>query len=163
MSSSPSHQTRGVSNRIDSFIFVFIFIFVMVFFVLTLLFFNKGPIDETVEPSASAFTSEEKEQRDQTWHTSSPTAIEKGKLLFEIMVFDDLQPIFDLIKAGEYGSTEIELYRVLTHGLPGTVFRRWDYLPRDVRWQMVHYIRSEMSKPQIATADDWEVLKEEGI
>ena len=163
MSSSPSHQMRGVSNRIDAFIFVFVFIFVMVFFIFTLWFFNKGPIGETLEPSASPFTSEEKVQRDQMWQTSSPAAIEKGKQLFEIMVFANLEPIFDLIEAGEYGTTEVELYRVLTHGLPGTIFRRWDYLPRDVRWQMVHYIRSEMSEPQMATADEWEALKKEGI
>ena len=163
MNNSPSHQMRSVSNSIDSFIFIFIFAFVMLFFFLTLWLFNRGPIDEAAEPSASAFTSDEKVQRDQTWYTSSSTSIEKGGQLFEIMVFEDLRPIFDLIKAGEYGSTEVELYKVLTHGLPGTVFRRWDHLPRDARWQMVHYIRSEMSEPQRATADEWDALKKEGI
>ena len=163
MNNHPSDQMRGVSNSIDSWIFVTVFVLVILFFLLTLWVFNKGPIGETVEPSSSPFTSEEKAQRDQAWYTSSPNVIEKGKQLFEIMVFDDLQPIFDLIKAEEYGSTEVELYRVLTYGLPGTIFRRWDYLPRDVRWQMVHYIRSEMSEPQIATEDEWEALKKEGI
>ncbi len=163
MNNPPSHQMRNVSNSIDSFIFIFVFVFVILFFFLTLWLFNRGPIDEAVESQASIFTSEERTQRDQTWYTSSPAVIEKGGQLFEIMVLDDLRPIFDLIKAGEYGSTEVELYRVLTHGLPGTIFRRWDYLPRDVRWQMVHYIRSEMSEPQMATADEWEALKEEGI
>ena len=163
MNNLPSHQMRNVSNSIDTFIFISVFILVILFFFLTLWFFNKGPIDEASEPAASVFTPEERSQRDQTWRTSSPAVIEKGKQLFEIMVLDDLKPIFNLIKAGEYGSTEVELYRVLTHGLPGTIFRRWDYLPRDVRWQMVHYIRSEMSDPQVATSDQWAALKEEGI
>ena len=163
MNNPPSHQMRNVSNSIDSFIFIFVFVFVILFFFLTLWLFNRGPIDEAVESPASIFTPEERTQRDQTWYTSSPAVIEKGKQLFEIMVLDDLQPIFDLIKAGEYGSTEVELYKVLTHGLPGTIFRRWDHLPRDARWQMVHYIRSEMSEHQMATDDEWEALKKEGI
>ena len=128
------------------------------------MFFNKGPIDETVGTLKLLLLHQRKKNKGIKHGTHPPLLLlKKGSCFLRLWSFDDLQPIFDLIKAGEYGSTEIELYRVLTHGLPGTVFRRWDYLPRDVRWQMVHYIRSEMSKPQIATADDWEVLKEEGI
>ena len=83
MNNHPSDQMRGVSNSIDSWIFVTVFVLVILFFLLTLWLFNKGPIDEVSEVSASPFTSEEKAQRDQMWQASSPAIIEKGKQLFE--------------------------------------------------------------------------------
>ena len=157
------YKLRSTSNRMDSFIFISVFVLMILFFLLTLWWFNKGPIDRIAEQQGSPFTLEDKMQRDQQWHVSSPDSIKQGKNLFDVLVLGDLKPIFDLIRQGEYGSTEVELYRVLTYGLPGTIFRRWDYLPQIVRWQIVHYIRSEMSTPQKATTSEWEALRKEGI
>lgn len=144
-------------------------IFFVVVFVLTILFFvlvmwvNKGPIDKVVWEPVAPFTLEEKRQRNQVWRTSTPDMVKEGKQLFDIQVFGDIKPVFDLIKQGKYGRTEVELYRILTYGVPGTAFRNWDYLPQVVRWKIVHYLRSQMQQPQTASPADWDALDREGI
>lgn len=142
--------------------FTFVFVLTLLFFLLV-LWVNQGPIDQTTWETPDTFTLAEKTQRDQLWRTSTPDMIQQGQKLFEIQVFGQLRPIFDLILQGEYGSSEVELYKVLTYGLPGTAFRRWDYLPQVVRWQMVHYIRSVIPNPQTSSTADWKALDAEGI
>ena len=161
--SNHSSDIQNASYPMGSLIFfTLVFVLTLLFFLLV-LWVNKGPIDQSEWDVATSFTLEEKRQRNQSWRTATPEAIEQGRKLFDIQVFGQLEPIFDLILQGEYGSTEVQLYRVLTYGLPGTAFRSWEYLPQVVRWQMVHYIRSRMSEPQTASAKDWQVLDEEGI
>ena len=158
-----SGHVQNSSYPMGSLIFfTFVFVLTMLFF-LMVLWVNKGPIDTSEWETAIPFTIEEKNQRNQTWRASSPEAIAKGKKLFDIQVFGQLEPIFDLIQQGEYGSTEVELYRVLTYGLPGTAFRSWEYLPQVVRWQIVHYIRSQMPQPKASSTADWQALDQEGI
>ncbi len=158
----PSKHGKNISSKAESVIFASIFIFIILFFLLT-LWINKGPIDQPEQTQVASFTEEERLQRNQQWQTSSPLAIKEGQKLFEVLVFGQLQPIFDLILQGEYGSTEVELYKILTYGLPGTIFKSWDYLPQFARWQIVHYIRSTMSEPPSATKDEWDTFNKERI
>ena len=153
---------KGSSGLLTLIFFTAVFALTIFFFVIVLLI-NKGPIDQAEGELPAPFTSDEKIQRDQLWRNSTPDFFKQGQKLFDIHVFGDVQPLFDLIQQGKYGSTEVELYKVLTYGIPGTALKTGDYLPKSVRWKIVHYIRSQMPNPQSSTASQWASLEKEGI
>lgn len=136
--------------------------FVAVFFMFVFLL-NQGPIDNVEYEWGDTFTMEQKASRDKVWRTSTESAIEKGKKLYEVNAIGDVGEFFTQIKQGEYGSSEVEIYKALTNGVSDPRFHSLEYFPSQVRWSLTHYIRSEMSNPKIATLDEWQSLDEEGI
>ncbi len=144
------------------FIFIGGFALTIVVFVIAFQF-NQGPIDQKDWEGIDSFTSKDKIERDKAWRSSSQEAIELGKKLYEINAIGEARDVLDRVKQGEYGSSEVALYRVLSHGIPGTKLRSMDHLPQRVRWNMVHYVRSEITNPKSATEKEWDSLNNEGI
>ncbi len=151
-----------MSNRQSILFFLFAFCFVSLFFILV-LFINSGPIDNIKYDWGDTFTMEQKHSRDELWRTSSTEAIQKGKQLYEINAIGDVSIFLNQIKQGKYGSSEVEIYKVLTNGAPDPRFHSLEYLPSAVRWNLTHYIRSQMPNPKQASSFEWRSLDEEGI
>ena len=155
-------STSEQSNKAGIRIFGVVFVATLVLFAVVMVI-NKGPIDKTMWEEGPTFTAEEKAARDQEWRKSTSEAVQAGQKLYEINIFGPRAAVFEEVLAGKHGSSEVEVYRILTHGIPKTQLTRMDFLPQSVRWQMVHYIRSKISNPASASAADWSALDEEGI
>ncbi len=136
--------------------------FVALFFILVFLL-NQGPIDNMEYEWGDTFTLEDKANRDKLWRTATDSAVEKGKQLYEVNAIGDVADFFVKILQSEYGSSEVEIYKALTHGVSDPRFHSLEYLPSQVRWNLTHYIRSEIANPKASTVDEWQSLDEEGI
>ena len=161
-SSSESEKTPDHKSNKPVLFVVFSLGFVAVFFILVFLL-NQGPIDNVEYEWGDTFTMDQKIARDKVWRTSTDSAIEKGKKLYEVNAIGDVGEFFAGIKQGKYGTSEVEIYRALTNGVSDIRFHSLEYLPSQVRWNLTHYIRSEMPNPKVATLDEWQSLDEEGI
>ncbi|MCB0394045.1 MAG: hypothetical protein KDD25_05770 [Bdellovibrionales bacterium] len=159
---SSSGSMTPSSNKLGIKLFLLVFVATLILFAFVMIV-NKGPLDQTMWENIPTFTPEEKIARDVEWRKSTAEAIAEGEKLYEINVFGPRAPVFDEVLAGKHGTNPVQIYRVLTHGIPGTELRKMDFLPQSVRWKMTHYIVSKLSGATSAGESDWKALDAEGI
>ena len=68
---------------------------------------------------------------------------------------DFTQGGYRLVSTWERVPTDMDLFRTISRGMPGSAMPSWEHLPEATRWALVHYLKSLAGKPwEIAPAAD---------
>lgn len=148
----------------------------LVFGILSFLVFLKSgqaqepakPAEEPAKQVAVGISKEEYVQRHKEWAKSSEASIARGKESYQInCAFCHQTGSSDLlaqVKSGKltYGGRELDLFRILSMGLPQKGMGRMDHLLENERWDIVHYLRSLNPGLPSSSASDMNQYYQEG-
>lgn len=156
------------SNSGGMLIFAISMIVVIPFFVYVIIK-NPGPLDKKEPTISGSYTNAEQAERLKEWHSTSAEAVERGKELYAINCAgchsaqgDDF--VMKNLKSGtlKQGTSAIALYNTIVKGIPGAK-NRMDYFPKKERWDLVHFLSSQLPSVPDVSKSDWENITSEEL
>lgn len=156
------------SNAGGMMIFAISMVVVLPFFIYVIIK-NPGPLDKKEPTLAGSYTHEEQSQRLKEWHATSPEAVERGKNLYVINCAgchsgqgDDV--VLKNAKAGTFkqGTSAADIYNTIVHGVPGSM-ARMDYFAKKERWDLVHFISSQLPNVPEVKKETWDHITTEEL
>jgi mono/diheme cytochrome c family protein len=138
-------------------------------FIIFVIFIDPGPIDAARGQVATGISFKEYVARHADWEKYTQESALRGEESYKINCAfchqTDKNNLLDQFKSGKlkHGGAELEVFSVISKGVPLEGMNRMDHLMENERWDVVHYLRSLNPSLPSSNKTDLETYFKEGI